>query len=133
MNEFDTKKITEKDFAFLKRRVDELEKARQNVIEKRKFVDGDRSENADWIVLTQEFETISREIERLRKAISEISEVVPDQETRTDFVDVGSKVTYEIVGEESSGSHEIEITHEIMTDPFKNRVSCKSPLGISLR
>lgn len=134
MNEFDsTKKITEKDFIFLKKRVDELEKSRQGIVEKRRFVDGDRSENADWIVLTQEFEIISREIDRLRKAISEISEVISDQETKKDFVDIGSKVTYEIINETNPTTHEIEITHEIMTDPFNNKVSCKSPLGTSLR
>ncbi|HXN54611.1 MAG TPA: Holliday junction resolvase RuvX [Mycoplasmatales bacterium] len=128
-----TKKMIQKDYDSLIGRITTLERERRDLVnDKLKFFTNDRSENADYSEIRKKVDSIDEELNKIRWTVREITKVVPDNEIKNDFVDLGNKVVYEIIGKEGI-IHEVEIVHEALTDPSKNKVSIKSPFGSSLK
>lgn len=128
--------ITEEGYKLIKKKLSDLEKQSKLIADKLTYarLDGDLSENADWIVLRENLENTHDKINRIRK-ILENSDVVEKSENSDKVVQVGSIIKYLIInndGVEVNKELEIEITSEMDSDPFVGKVSYLSPLGSAL-
>lgn len=128
--------ITEKGYQLIKKRLSELEKNSKVIADKLSYarLDGDLSENADWIILRENLENAQDKINKMRSLL-ENSEIISKNEEDAEFIQVGSNVTYAILkndGTLEETTSEIEITSEMDSDPFVNKVSNQSPFGSSL-
>lgn len=130
--------ITEKGYQLIKKRLSELEKNSKVIADKLSYarLDGDLSENADWIILRENLEIAQDKINKMRTLL-ENSDVISksDHEESLKFIQVGSNVSYCILksdGTLETKESEIEITSEMDSDPFVNKVSDQSPFGASL-
>ncbi|WNE41842.1 MAG: Transcription elongation factor GreA [Mycoplasmataceae bacterium] len=128
--------ITKEGYQLIKKRLSDLEKQSKLIADRLTYarLDGDLSENADWIVLRENLENTHDKINRIRK-ILENSDVVERNENSEKIVQVGSVVNYLIIDNSGTSTNkelEIEITSEMDSDPFVGKVSYLSPLGSSL-
>ncbi|WNE41359.1 MAG: Transcription elongation factor GreA [Mycoplasmataceae bacterium] len=129
--------ITEEGYQLIKVKLRDLEKNSKEIAERLSYarLDGDLSENADWIVLRENLESTHDKINRIRKVLENSDIVKGNTQINCQFIQIGNKVSYSIFDSSniiSDEISEIEITSEIDSDPFINKISYQSPLGSSL-
>lgn len=123
--------ITEHGYQLLKTKLVELEKESKIIARRLSFakMDGDLSENADYNALKEKLEVIHDKIYKIRQDINN-SKVITGNDNNNDSVRIGNKVKYTNLN--TNETLEIEIASEVEANPFINRISYKSPLGLAL-
>ena len=117
-------KITQKETSLATFQVElsQLEKNNSLLLEKLKMarLDGDLSENADWLLIKEKVELYHRKIAQLKKKITQLKWNNNSQEF----------IVYRLL---ATGEDKIvELTNEWETNPTQNKISYLSPLGIAL-
>jgi transcription elongation factor GreA len=130
--------ITKRGYQLLREKISKLEEYSKKITEKLVYakIDGDLSENADWIVLKENWENNRDKINKMRYLL-ENSDVIlkSDDKEEMRFIQIGSNVVYSILDDDSSLQEKtlnVEITSEIDSDPFIGKISHQSPFGSSL-
>jgi len=122
--------ITENGYQLLKNKLIDLEKQSKIVSDKLKYarIDGDLSENAEWKALRENLEITHDKILRIRKDLD--NSTIIKGNNNTDSIQIGNRVIYSI--NNNNETSEVEITSEVESNPFVNKISYLSPLGASL-
>lgn len=79
------------------------------------------------IQLKEELEIVNARIDEIKKALESVE--IIGEGSNIDSVQLGTKVTMELSGKKQV---EFNIVDELETDPSKNNISDKSPLGLAL-
>jgi transcription elongation factor GreA len=79
------------------------------------------------IQLKEELEIVNTQIDEITKALESVE--IIGEGNNIDFVQLGTKVTMKLSGNKLV---EFNIVDELETDPLKNNISDKSPLGLAL-
>lgn len=128
--------VTPENYLSLQEKIISLEKINESVIERLGLaaLDGDLSENYDFVLLQEKKEILAREIATLRIKLESV-EVCPKNNS-TFFVELGSIVSFMILSSKKQITVEVadevtSILYDISTDS-PQKVSIDSPLGKSL-
>lgn len=130
--------ITKKGYQLLREKISKLEEYSKKITEKLVYakIDGDLSENADWIVLKENWENNRDKINKMRYLL-ENSDIISKSDNKEEmkFIQIGSNVIYSMLNDDFSlqeKTFNVEITSEIDSDPFVGKISHQSPFGSSL-
>jgi len=123
--------ITEKGYQLLKNKLIDLEKNSKVISDKLTYarIDGDLSENAEWKALRENLEITHDKILRIRRDLDNAT-IITGNDNNNESVRIGNKVLYSLLNRKEIS--EVEITSEVDSDPFINKISYLSPLGASL-
>ena len=123
--------ITESGYLILKNKLIDLEKNSKIISDKLKYarIDGDLSENAEWKALRESLELTHDKILRIRRDLDNAT-IITGNDNNNESVRIGNKVSYALLNRKEIS--EVEITSEVDSDPFINKISYLSPLGSSL-
>lgn len=122
--------ITKEGFEELKRELEELvDIKRPKVVERlsNARVQGDLTENSDYLNAKNELEFLDGRIEELQEVLKN-AEVISDKKQGGDGVGLGTKVTVKVNG----STHTFHIVGEWEADPAEKKISYTSPLGQAL-
>jgi len=120
--------ITPRGYHLLQEKIKKLEEKKLIVAEKLNLarLDGDISENADFLVLQGQMMEILDQMSECQSLLDN-SEIREKSSNQT-IVELGNVVFYQIAEEE----FQVEITDQIVADPSKKKISFTSPLATRL-
>lgn len=132
MNNMLNKKVqlTQAGFDSLKKEYDELVNIkRPSVVDRLANAreQGDLAENDDYKNAKEELEFLDGRIEELEEVLQS-AELIKEKPGKSGTVDVGTKVTVNVNGNE----HVFEMVGEWEADPMQKKISPESPLGQAL-
>lgn len=132
MNNMLNKKVqlTQAGFDSLKKEYDELVNIkRPSVVDRLANAreQGDLAENDDYKNAKEELEFLDGRIEELEEVLQS-AELIKEKSGKSGTVDVGTKVTVNVNGNE----HVFEMVGEWEADPMQKKISPESPLGQAL-